>query len=154
MSANDPHRLERFVRQATRGLPDRSAPAGLASRVQAEIARRAALPWWRRSFAQWPLPARAIFVAASVAIACSGFTGFGWGTAPAALVQLKTTTAADLEWLRFVQTLLDAALNSASVVVGSIDPLWLYGGIAALVSLYVALFGLGAAAYRTLYLNR
>jgi hypothetical protein len=33
---------------------------------------------------------------------------------------------------------------------GSIPPLWLYGGAATIVALYLALFGLGAATYRTL----
>jgi hypothetical protein len=39
------------------------------------------------------------------------------------------------------------------VLVGAIPTTWLYGGIAAGAMLYVILFGLGAAAYRTLYLQ-
>jgi hypothetical protein len=34
-----------------------------------------------------------------------------------------------------------------------IPPLWLYGSLAIGIFLYVTLFGLGAAAYRTLYLQ-
>lgn len=44
-----------------RRLPERPAPAGFEARVMAEIARRAALPWWRRSYATWPLAARVLF---------------------------------------------------------------------------------------------
>jgi len=53
--------LEREVSRALREVPLRRAPPSLESRVLAEIGRRAALPWWRRSFARWPRPARAGF---------------------------------------------------------------------------------------------
>jgi hypothetical protein len=48
----------------------------------------------------------------------------------------------------------ETIVHSATAVVGSISPLWLYGGAALVVGMYVALFGLGAAAYRTLYASR
>ena len=40
------------------------------------------------------------------------------------------------------------------VVIRASPPLWLYGSIALVATLYTALFGLGAAAYRTLYVQR
>jgi hypothetical protein len=41
----------------------------------------------------------------------------------------------------------------AALLLRVIPPLWLYGGLSLGILLYVVLFGLGAAAYRTLYLR-
>ncbi len=41
----------------------------------------------------------------------------------------------------------------AALIVRAVPPEWLYAGLAVSAALYAALFGLGAAAYRTLYLN-
>ena len=61
MSPYDERNLERLVHQALGDLPRRPAPITLEARVQAEVARRAARPWWRKGFAHWPGPARAGF---------------------------------------------------------------------------------------------
>jgi len=44
-------------------------------------------------------------------------------------------------------------VDLVSRMVGSIPPLWLYGGLAFVALMYAAFFGLGAAAYRALYRN-
>jgi hypothetical protein len=49
--------------------------------------------------------------------------------------------------------LLDVAEQLDSALSGAIPPEWLYAALAAGAILYGALFGLGAAAYRTLYLK-
>ena len=63
-------KLERLLHGALRGTPDRPAPVDLEARVLAAIARGAALPWWRRSFAHWPAAARFGFVGL-----CAALTG-------------------------------------------------------------------------------
>ncbi len=55
-------KLEQTLSRALRDLPLRRAPASLEMRVANELARRAALPWWRASFANWPAAARIAFV--------------------------------------------------------------------------------------------
>src|ERR1700738_3597831 len=60
--ASESQTLERLLDRALRELPLRRAPLTLESRVFGELQRRAALPWWRRSFAHWPLLARAAFL--------------------------------------------------------------------------------------------
>src|ERR1700735_279423 len=55
-------KLERVLHQALAGLPPRRAPSSLQARVASELARRAQLPWWRASFANWPVGARVMFV--------------------------------------------------------------------------------------------
>ena len=56
--------LQRLIDRACREQPALQAPATLAARVMQGIARRQALPWWRRSFGHWPLAVRAGFTLA------------------------------------------------------------------------------------------
>jgi len=56
-------RLERLLGDTMHRLPARPAPHTLESRVLGELARRAAQPWWRRSFGHWPAFARVGLVA-------------------------------------------------------------------------------------------
>jgi hypothetical protein len=135
--------LERMLDQTLTALPLRPAPATLEARVLGELQRRAALPWWRRSFAHWPLPARAAFIAL-----CAVSIGLAlWGAAAAADVVLS------LAWAREAGILLITGANLAASLSHAALPAWLYGVIAVIALLYAFLFGLGAAVYRTLYLQ-
>jgi hypothetical protein len=49
--------------------------------------------------------------------------------------------------------LLSASKNVFATLVGTIPPMWIYEGLALAAVLYATLFALGAAAYRTLYLE-
>ena len=149
-------RLETLVGRALHEAPLRRAPPSLESRVLRELGRRAALPWWRHSFARWPRLARAGFavicgsiVAAVLAATWAGASGGTWAGAGA----WAAGSPLRLPWARSALTLVDVAreLNAALVRVVPLE--WLYVALAAGVILYAALFGLGAAAYRTLYLN-
>ncbi len=154
MNPQDQQKLEHLVTSALRDLPSRRAPRDLESRVLAEISRRAALPWWRKSFAHWPLAARGLFISFSTAIIFLLVSASGWISAGSATNQLRTAFATELHWLRVARALFESGSRSAEAILGSISPLWLYGAAATVVALYIALFGLGAAAYRTLYANR
>lgn len=151
MTPEEQQKLERLIHRTLRELPTRSAPPSLESRVQAELARRAALPWWRKSFLSWPLPARAVFVVACGALVKLVLMATGWASAGVSTAQVKSTFASELQWAKTGTNLFNSATDLTATLLGSIPPLWLYGGIATIVALYVALFGLGAAAYRTLY---
>jgi len=67
--------LERLLDRALRELPLRRAPRALETRVIRELERRAALAWWRRSFAHWPLLARAGFLVICGALISAVFLG-------------------------------------------------------------------------------
>ena len=67
--------LERAVDQALKGLPLRRAPSTLESRVINELQRRAALPWWRVSFAHWPAAPRVAFVIICIALVAATILG-------------------------------------------------------------------------------
>ena len=71
---NDP-KLEALLGAELRKLPLLSAPVSLVPRVMAILAARHALPWWQRSWWDWPLAAKAAFLL--VAIAIAGLFGGG-----------------------------------------------------------------------------
>jgi hypothetical protein len=153
MNPQNEKRLEQLVHQTLRDLPSRRAPFSLEARVQAEIARRAALPWWRKSFAYWPSAARATFLVASSAVAASLVLGLLRLSAGLTTMHLKVLFAAQLRWLQTGSNLLDSFGEIARTCLTSIPSVWLYGAAAVVAALYVTLFGVSAAAYRTLYAN-
>jgi hypothetical protein len=147
----DEDRLERLLSSTVRTLPARRAPHTLESRVLEELARRAAQPWWRRSFGHWPTVARASFVAACGALV--GITLLGGSWMPATIRSLEESGALSSAWLREAAAITGTLGNLCASLVQAIPPLWLSLGLAAAALLYAFLFGLGVAAYRLLYLQ-
>ena len=144
-------RLEQVLHQALSGLPPRRAPNTLESRVTNELARRALLPWWRASFANWPVGARVMFV-----LVCAGLvagTILGGVSAYLGDHSFDEASALLLSWAHPFVTVASSAGGLVTLLVHVIPPLWLYGILGVGTFLYVTLFGLGAAAYRTLYLR-
>jgi hypothetical protein len=142
-------RLEAAIDAALCELPLRRAPPGLELHVLEELSRRAALPWWRHSFAGWPGFARVGFVLMCVVLVGLAVLGGVW-----AMQNLGSPAlgALSMPWARHVVALAGVAGELAALV-RVVPPDWVYGGLAASVVLYAALFGLGIAAYRTLYLD-
>jgi hypothetical protein len=130
-------------------LPLRSAPPSLELHVLGELSRRAALPWWRHSFAGWPGFARVGFVLMCAVLIGLVFLGGVWAMRNLGSPALG---ALSMPWARHMVALAGVAGELAALV--RIVPAgWVYEGLAASVVLYAALFGLGVAAYRTLYLD-
>jgi hypothetical protein len=144
-------KLEELLARTLRDLPTRRAPGTLEARVLGGLERRAAQPWWRRSFAHWPLSARMALVV--VCIGCTGLEFLGSQWTMATVAALTPGNAMALFPAPQALGLLSVATALADVPLRLISPLWLYSGLAAGAVLYVMLFGLGAAAYRTLYLK-
>jgi hypothetical protein len=144
-------KLEQVLNQALQGLPLRRAPSTLESRVFESLARRASLPWWRVSFANWPAGARVAFVLICAALVAA--TILGGVSAYLGDRSLNEVTALVLGWVHPLLAVMSSAGGLASLLVRVIPPLWLYGTLGLGILLYVTLFGLGAAAYRTLYLR-
>jgi len=147
--SNDP--LEHLLHRTLRELPLRRAPPTLESRVLVELERRADLAWWRRSFAHWPLPARAAFF-----VMCGGLVALAFLGGPAAVSNLRSlheSGALSLSWARQAGVLMASAGNLVALIARAVPETRLYQGIAVGAVLYAVLFGLGAAVYRTLYLQ-
>jgi hypothetical protein len=137
-------KLERLIEGALSGLPLRRAPDALERRVLDEIARRAAAPWWRRGFAQWPMAARAGFVIVCVMLA-------GLSLSSGLTQQFGTQT---LTWAQPLIGLMASIGAVAAVAASLLPPLLIYLVLGVGALLYALLFGLGAFAYRTLYLQQ
>ncbi len=144
-------KLEQVIRQALAGLPPRRAPGTLESRVSNELARRALLPWWRVSFANWPVAARVMFILVCAVLVAA--TILGGVSAYLGDRSFNEVSAAVLAWAHPFLTVVSSAGGLLALLVRVIPPLWLYGTLGVGAFLYVTLFGLGAAAYRTLYLR-
>jgi len=143
MGEQDPNdqQLERALTRALRELPPLRAPATLESRVYAELARRAALPWWRQSFSHWPGMARATFL-----LFC---TSLGLLTG----VRGVTAGLGSLPGWRQLSAVAGAGTDAVASLVYALPTAWLYESLGLAAVLYAVLFALGAAAYRTLYLH-
>src|SRR5580658_10852079 len=143
--------LEQSMSRAITDLPLRRAPATLEARVLGELARRAALPWWRRSFGHWPVAARAGFV-----VICAGLIRLAFlegAVAVAGVHSLHESGVLPLSWVRDVAVLAAAAGNLIALLARTAPPSWVYEGIAICAVLYAVLFGVSAAVYRTLFLQ-
>jgi hypothetical protein len=147
-------KLEHLIHQTLRELPARRAPRSLEERVRAEIERRALLPWWRKSFAHWPVAARACFLLASVGVAKLGLWGAVWVMSGFDNAQFREAFAPQFTWMESGLAVVHAVTGFFDIMLRNIPPLWLYGGLAFVAATYFALFGLGAAAYRTLSLYK
>jgi hypothetical protein len=147
-------RLERLIGKVLSEQPPRSAPRTLESRVLAELERRAARPWWRNSFLHWPLPARLAFLLASFGVVKLALAAVMWVITDARSAPVVTALAQPLSWAEKTLNLFSMLGALGSAVLDAIPPHWLYAGLALAAALYIALFALGATAYRTLYMNK
>jgi hypothetical protein len=86
---------------------------------------------------------------------CSVIVGvsIGDGTWTMLARTLGTIAAAPLSWTQSTFAVLRSACEVAALLMRVIPATWIYGGLAAGIALYMALFGLSAAAYRALYLQ-
>jgi hypothetical protein len=154
MNPPDPKELERLVHAALRALPDRRAPHTLENRVRAAIAARASRPWWQQSFLQWPLAMRGAFLVLSAAGVKLAVVAAVFVLGNPETAHVTQAFANQFAWAENILGFFSGMAEIGSAVFRALPPLWLYGGIAVLASLYATLFGLGAAAYRTLYVER
>ncbi|HEY0864225.1 MAG TPA: hypothetical protein VGD97_08980 [Lacunisphaera sp.] len=145
--------LEQLVHRELRGLPLRKAPSTLESRVLAAIEHQATVAWYHKSWTYWPGAVKAAFLAVATGVSGAAIAAFYLVTQGA---DTSALTAAAGERFGGVAALFHVCRWMAGYVsetIASIPPLWLYGGLAFVAALYATFFGLGAAAYRTLYRN-
>jgi len=145
-------RLEFLVDHLARNQPLRRAPASLEQRVLAQVAlQQASVPWWRKGFTNWPLPARAAFLLASYGFVRLALAGVMSVTS---FIGSREAAGTAVSWVSSSAETVSAAASMVSFVMRAIPPTWLYGSIAVGFALYAVLFGLGTVAYRTLYVQR
>lgn len=139
---------QQLLKRLLHDLPHRRAPATLERRVLAELERRAALPWWRRGFAHWPVISRVAFVAICGAMSELSILGISWDLFRA---RADAALALAASWTHPAAAAFASVVDVASVLVDVIPRHWAYALISAAAVLYLVLFGLGATAYRSIY---
>ena len=149
----DPN-LENFIHQTLRSLPNRPAPRSLESRVLAAIEARAALPWWKQSFAQWPVAARFVFVLLSAGLVKLALMASVWAMGGFQTSEVANIFSIQFSWLGAIIGAVRGTGESFTILLRNIPSIWLYGIIAVVAACYATLFSLGATAYRALYSNR
>lgn len=147
---HNPDPIEQAVHRALRELPARRAPQSLEQRVLAELSRRAALPWWRKSFVHWPAIARLGFVVVSAALIRVALLAGTWVMSGFDPERARALVAAPVSWWDAAMTAVRALSELTEILVGSIPPVWLYTSAALFAVMYTLFFGLGAAAYKAL----
>jgi hypothetical protein len=148
-----PEDCQELIARAARGLPDRPAPKTLEARVLAEIERRASAPWWSRSYAFWPAPMRAGFFAASAAAASAIVLAIFAAAGSDPLARTVFSLLENARWFALLRSLSAVGPGVAGAVSRSIPTLWLYGGIAVALACYASVVGIGAVAYRALFIR-
>ncbi len=148
-----PEELEKFIHRELRALPPRKAPAGFEARVLAEIERRAAIAWYHKSWSYWPAPVRAAFLGLGTGVAAMAVAAFYLFSQGAAVDAIAQDIGSGFAWIGRIYHAGVWVVKFSGDLVGSIPPLWLYGGLACIASLYATFVGLGTAAFRFLYRN-
>ena len=154
MNTNESEKLEAAIHRVLRSLPDRKAPAGLEGRVLAELSRRAALPWWKKSFAYWPSAVRAGFFAGSAIAAGLVVTGLIYAGQSRGAHALAGSVSNSIAWLVFARDMVATVNDKVRMLIAAIPPLWLYGVVGTIAVCYAALAAIGAATYRALSFAR
>lgn len=154
MNTNESEKLEAAIHRVLRSLPDRKAPAGLEGRVFAELSRRAALPWWKKSFAYWPSAVRAGFFAGSAIAAGVVVTALIYAGQSRGAHELAGGVSNSIAWLIFARDMATTLDAKVRMLIAAIPPLWLYGVIATVAASYAALAAIGAVTYRALSFAR
>ena len=142
------------MHQLLRRLPDRKAPTGLERRVLAEIARRAALPWWKKSFAYWPAPARLGFFVVSAVAAAVVVSGLIIVSGSTSAHELAGGITNSFGWLSIAREIFASAESRVQQLTAEIPSLWLYAIGGTVLACYATLGAIGAAAYRTFTVAR
>ena len=147
---HDAERLEQQLHAALRRQPPLRAPVTLESRVLRELARREARPWWRQGFGRWPPAARLLFVPLSAGFIKLAFLSVGVLGSVADSAQRTTVLGSVTTRWQSLSSALQTLRTTGALVAQNVPPIWIYGLVGFGLLLYVSLFGIGAAAFRSL----
>ena len=147
---HDEQQLERYIGTLLSKQPLRQAPSGLQARVWRELALRESKPWWLQGFSRWPWIARALFLPLGLGLVQLSFVATGRMVWLWQALQSSAPASTAQSGLQQLGHLSQALQTLGNMVTREIPQVWIYGGAGLALLLYAALFGLGAAAFRTL----
>jgi len=141
MQSNPDPNLAAALDAELKKLPPVPAPASLAPRVLALLAARAAQPWWRRVWWEWPLAAKAAFVL--IAFAIAGVAGGGGVILGDSTTEYSLKVTDKLGLLTPLWNMLLALLNVAQVLWDKLGQPYLLYLAAAGAAAYLVCIGAG-----------
>ena len=154
MKPDNEIRLEEEIGLALKGLPELKAPPTLTRRVMARIESRVELPWYRRSWQNWPVGLQtASFIA--LLLMFGGLTFGVWELfkAPETAAALNKTS----DWFSGLSVLWNTIHALASAALLAIQQLGtgvIIAGIVMVMFAYFACIGLGTVAVRFTFARR
>jgi hypothetical protein len=141
-------KLETFIQDQLKQLPDREAPASLIPRVLAAIEARRHLPWWHHPLFAWPLPVQRACVAV---LAMLPVVAVWFGNALAVELYRRMPESPIGAWWQSIRTSAETLAplgNAVSLVVQSLGQPWVLGAAALIGVMYLVCIGVGTACVR------
>ena len=151
MNPSDPQpesRWEIELDRRLKALPTRRAPATLAPRVMAALAARERLPWYRRTWWQWPPPAKMLSL--SVAFVALGLLTWlaVYGSTDGLATSLLARLRAGTESLTPIWSLFTSLAEALTIVLRQTTAIAWFLVVGFLLSAYLSCIGVGTALYR------
>jgi hypothetical protein len=140
-------KLEIEIDRQLKALPELEAPSGLAPRVMASIAAKAAVPWYRRSWSNWPVGLRWGSLAALLSL-FGGLCYAGSGVSEVAMASIRQKFSGNFLGLPSIWNALNDLVAAAVVAFQHLGTGALIGIAAALILSYNMFLARGAAYYR------
>jgi hypothetical protein len=152
-SAADERALEQFIGSVLRQQPLRQAPASLEARVLREIELRSAQALRQSGFSRWPWTTRILCLPVGAALVWLSFVTTARLLSLWQAIQVSAPANAAQSGWRWFESLGQALQAIGNLATHAIPQWLLYGGAGAALLMYAAFFGLGAAAFRTLFVT-
>jgi hypothetical protein len=146
----DEQQLEQYIGTLLSRQPLRQAPSSLEARVLRELAVRASKPWWLQGFSRWPWAARVLCLPVGLGLVQLSFLTTGRLMSLWQALQTSAPASTAQSGLQMLGNLSQAVQTLGNMLTREIPQVWIYGAAGLALLLYAALFGLGAAAFRTL----
>lgn len=152
---HEPHDpLAAWADRALRQIPSPRAPQTLAPRILEAVRRRAARPWYRRSWSEWPPPGQFLGLCLLLAVVA----GVAWlsHVAPesAALGGFRNEAAARLGWVAAISDVFSVLGRAGLLLIRQVETPYLMGLVAVGVAAWMSCLGLGTAVWRLAHSNR
>jgi hypothetical protein len=148
MNSNHDKQLELAVSRELKALPELTAPVSVANRVMTAIARRATVPWYRRSWETWPVAWQTVSLATMLAL-FGGLCLAGWELSRTETVLQAMHRAG--QWfsgLNSIGNTLDILVGAAALVVKKLGTTFIIACLVAAGLGYAIFLGLGTACFR------
>jgi len=148
MNAEYEKQLETAVERELKALGELEAPPEIARRVMRVIEQRAATPWYRQAWQNWPPALRGVSLAgllAAFAVLCLG------GSQLTHVAALSPAAREVSGWFGLVDSIWNAAnvlVNALGLAVRSLGPAVIIGSVVVLLACYATCVSLGTVYWR------